>query len=133
MTELNTITKISLVVYGLICLLNAIMLIFLLDDFITPMTGWTNPLSPRQWGGALLGITIFAFFAVIRNKEWEEIKFGFEFMYYLVIMNIIVEGGIGLLMGPTATPAAISQIVMDVILMSIVVVLGVYSYLKQRT
>lgn len=133
MTELKTITKISLVVYGLICLLNAIMLIFLLDQFITPMTGWNNPLSPRQWGGALLGITIFAFLAVFRNMEWEQIKFGYEFLYYLVIMNIVVEGGIGLLMASTATPAAISQVIMDVILMSVVLVLGIYSYLKQRS
>ena len=57
--------------------------------------------------------------------EWEQIKFGYEFLYYLVIMNIVVEGGIGLLMASTATPAAISQVVMDLILMSVVLVLGV--------
>ena len=65
--------------------------------------------------------------------EWEQIKFGYEFLYYLVIMNIVVEGGIGLLMASTATPAAISQVVMDLILMSVVLVLGVYSYFKQRS
>ena len=131
-SKLKTITKISLLAYGIVSLLNAFMTIFLLDTYINPMTGWNNPLAPRQWGGTLLGITIFTFLAVFRKKEWEQIKFAYGFLYYLIIMNLIVEDSIALILGSTLAPAAISQTILDTILMVVLLILGIYSYIKQK-
>lgn len=132
MSELKTITKISLIAYGVVSLLNAFMNIFLLESYINPITGWNNPLHPRQWGGTLLGIAIFTFLAVIRKKEWEKIKFAYAFLYYLIVMNLILEGLVTIILASSLAPAAINQALLDSILMSVLLILGIYSYFKQK-
>ncbi|TFF85589.1 MAG: hypothetical protein EU517_01450 [Promethearchaeota archaeon] len=132
MMELKTITKVSLLAYGIVSLLNALMNLFLVEIYLNPMTGWNNPLHPRQWGGTLLGIAIFTFLAVFRKKEWEQIKFAYGFLYYLILMNLVVEGLIVIILGPSLSAAAINQAFLDVVLMSVLLILGIYSYTKQK-
>jgi hypothetical protein len=129
MTEIKKITKISLLAYGIVNILYGPMGIFFPAPLFIPPT--TNPFNVRYNGAVLLGIAIFAFLILIRKgREWENIKLIYEFLYYLLIAMIILEPT--RLLFPTPTPMMISQTIMDMIIMSILLVLGVYSYFKQR-
>lgn len=133
MTEIKKITKISLLLYGIVNLLYGPMALFLPDFFIGlgVITPTTNPYTLRFGGATLLGIAIFAFLILIKKGwEWEKIKFGYEFMYYLLVANLILEPT-KLLFG-TPSFMLISQTIMDIIIMSALLVLGIYSYFKQR-
>lgn len=133
MTEIKKITKISLLAYGIVNILYGPIALFLPDFFINlgVMTSETNPYILRFGGATLLGISIFSFIILIKKDwEWEKIKLAYEFLYYLLIANIILE--------PTklafGTPSSlmIFQTIMDLIIMAVLLVLGVYSYIKQR-
>ncbi len=133
MTEIKKITKISLLAYGIVNLLYGPMALFLPSFFVGlgVTTPTTNPYILRFAGATLLGVAIFAFLILIKKDwEWEKIKFGYEILYYLLIANLILEPT-KLAFG-TPTPIMISQTMMDIIIMSALLVLGVYSYFKQR-
>ena len=136
MTEIKKITKISILAYGIVCLIFAVMLIFFLDFWIAAvnMPTWLNQFHPRGFGGALLVVVIFALLVLInKDWDWEKIKFGYELMYLWLPINIIMEVSVSALYAPTLSTEILSQVIMDVILMSILLVLGVYSYIKQRS
>ena len=136
MTEIKKITKISILAYGIVCLIFAVMLIFFLDFWIAAvnMPTWLNQFHPRGFGGALLVVVIFALLVLInKDWDWEKIKFGYELMYLWLPINIIMEVSVSALYAPTLSNELLSQLIMDVILMSILLVLGVYSYIKQRS
>ena len=131
MTEIKKITKISLIVYAIVDFIYAMLLLFLTDIFVNPLFGWTNPMSPRNMGGIFLLSAIFIVI-LLRKKEWEEIKLTYAFMYSFFIMTIPIELIVAVVYAPTLSTLAISQHVMDLILMSVLFILGVYSYIKQR-
>ena len=135
MTEIKKITKISILAYGIVCLIFAIMLIFLLDFWIAAvnMPTWLNEFHPRGFGGALLVVVFFALL-VLFNKDWdwEKIKVAYVVVYTWLPINIIMEVSVTAIFLPTLSNELLSQIIMDTILMSILLVLGVYSYIKQR-
>ena len=131
MTEIKKITKITLVAYAIVNFLFGILLLFLTDLFLNPMTGWTNPLSPRNIGGIFLLSAIFAVI-LLRKKEWEEIKLIYAFMFSFFIMTIPIELIVVVVYASTLNAATISQNIMDIIIMSILFILGVYSYIKQE-
>lgn len=133
MTEVKKITKIALLAYGIVNILYGPMGLFFPDFFITlgVTTPTTNPYVLRFMGATLLGISIFCFLIVIKKDwEWEKINLAYEFLYYLLIANIILEPT-KLLFG-TPTGLMISQTIMDLVIMGILLVLGVYAYIKQR-
>jgi len=133
MTEIKKITKISLLAYGIVNIIYGPLGIFFPDFGIILgiTTPTTNPYVLRFMGATLLGISIFAFIILIKKDwEWEKIKFAYEFLYYLLIANIILEPT-KLAFG-TPTSLMISQTIMDMIIMVALLVLGVYSYIKQR-
>jgi hypothetical protein len=131
MTEIKKITKITLVAYAIVNFLFGILLLFLTDLFLNPLTGWTNPLSPRNIGGIFLLSAIFAVI-LLRKKEWEEIKLIYAFMFSFFIMTIPIELIVVVVYASTLNAATISQNIMDIIIMSILFILGVYSYIKQE-
>lgn len=131
MTEIKKITKIALVYNAIVTFLFAILLIFLTELFITPLTGWTNPLSPRNFGGLCLLSAIFSVI-LIRKKEWEEIKLTYAFIFSFFIMTIPIELIVMGVLGPTLSAAAISQSILNQILMISIFTLGVVSYYKQE-
>jgi hypothetical protein len=133
MTEIKKITKISLLAYAIVNIIYGPIGIFFPDFFITlgVSTPTTNPYILRFMGATLLGISIFAFIILIKKDwEWEKIKLAYEFLYYLLIVNIILEPT-KLAFG-TPTSLMISQTIMDIIIMVALLALGVYSYIKQR-
>ncbi|MBY9021072.1 MAG: hypothetical protein KGD67_08435 [Candidatus Lokiarchaeota archaeon] len=135
MTEIKKLTKIAILAYGIVCLIFAIMLIFLLDFWIAAvnMPTWLNEFHPRGFGGALLVVVFFALL-VLFNKDWdwEKIKVAYVVVYTWLPINIIMEVSVTAIFLPTLSNELLSQIIMDTILMSILLVLGVYSYIKQR-
>ncbi|MFX1453347.1 MAG: hypothetical protein ACFFCM_21110 [Promethearchaeota archaeon] len=66
-----------------------VMLTFLYDLTMNP-EGWKNPYLPRMFGEVNLVSAIFAIL-IIRKKEWEEIKFTFEYFMGLLILTPIIE------------------------------------------
>ena len=132
MTEIKKLTKISLVVLGIVTLLYGILLVFLLDLFLTPMTGWTNPLHPRMFGGVCFMYTIFVIIS-LRQKEWEKIQLLYAFLFGSYIMMIVMELIVTALVFPTLSEAAISQVILDQILMCALLAFGIVCYLKQRS
>lgn len=135
MTEIKKLTKIAILAYGIVCLIFAIMLIFLLDFWIAAvnMPTWLNEFHPRGFGGALLVVVFFALL-VLFNKDWdwEKIKVAYVVVYTWLPINIIMEVSVTAIFLPTLSNELLSQIIMDTILGSILLVLGVYSYIKQR-
>ncbi len=133
MTEIQKITKVSLLAYGIVCLLFGFMIIFLLDDIVTPMTGWTNPLHPRMFGGVLLVIAVFNF-VILLNKdwEWEHVKLAYVVLYSLILVTIIAEVSVTAVYFSTLSAAFASEMIFEWIIMSALLILGVFSYMKQR-
>jgi len=135
MTEIKKFTKISILAYGIVCLIFAVMLIFFLDLWLVAvnMPTWLNEFHPRGFGGALLVVVIFAILVLVnKDWDWEKIKVAYVVVYTWLPINIIMEVSVTAIFLPTLSNELVSQIIMDTILMSILLVLGVYSYIKQR-
>ena len=131
MTEIKKITKIALVANAIVTFMFSILLMFLLDMIVTPMYGWTNPLSPRNFGGICLLSAIFSVI-LLRKKEWEEIKLTFAFIFSFFLLTIPIELVVTSVYASTYSAAGISQSIMNEVLMCSLLVLGVFSYYKQE-
>ena len=131
MTEIKTITKVSLLVYAIVCALYGIMAIFLpgmMEAFLGPM----DPFQPRLFGGVLFVITIQAFLIIFKKDwDWEQVKLGYLVLYSLLLSTIIMEGSVTALLFSTLSAEAVSMHVFDLIIMPVLLILGLYSYTKQ--
>ncbi len=135
MTEIKKITKISILAYGIVCLIFAIMLIFFLDLWLVAvnMPTWLNEFHPRGFGGALLVVVVFAILVLFKKDwDWEKIKVAYLVVYLWLPINIIIEASLAVIYAPTISSELLSQGIMDVIVMSVLLVLGVFSYYKQE-
>ena len=135
MTEIKKITKISILAYGIVCLIFAIMLIFFLDLWLVAvnMPTWLNEFHPRGFGGALLIVVVFAILVLVKKDwDWEKIKIAYLIVYLWLPINLIIEISLAIIYAPTTSSELLSQVFMDVILMSILLLLGVISYFKQE-
>lgn len=135
MTEIKKITKISILAYAIVCLIFAIMLIFFLDAWIAAvnMPTWLNQYHPRGFGGALLVVVFFALLVLLnKDWDWEKIQVAFVVMYAWLPINITLEALMTVIYAPTISNELLSQGIMDIIIMSVLLALGVYSYIKQR-
>ena len=131
MTEVKTFTKISLIIYGIVCVLYGVLAIFMLE-MMEPFLGTMDPFQPRLFGGVLFVIAIFAFLIVIKKDwDWEHIKLAYIVLYSLLISTIILEGSVTALLFSTLPAAGISMHAMDLIIMPVLLILGLYSYFKQ--
>ena len=133
MTEILKVTKISLLLYGIVCVLYGALAVFfpsMMEAFLGPM----DPFQPRLFGGVLFVIAIFAFLMIIKKDwDWEYVKIAFLVIYALLISTIVLEGSVTALLFSTLSAEGISMHVMDVILMPVLLVLGLYSYMKQES
>lgn len=131
MTEILKITKVSLLAYGIVCLLYGILAIFFVG-MLEAMTGYNDPFYPREFGGVLLVIAFYTFLVLFKkNWDWEHIKYGFLILYTLIISTMIMEGSVGLLTLSTMSAEELNLHILDFILMPILLILGIYSYMKQ--
>ena len=131
MTEIKKITKVSLIALGVIWLIFGVLNVFLLDFFITPLTGWDNPLSPRMFGGILLVGSAFAII-LLTKKTWEEIKLTYAFMFAFFFATIPIELIATIVFAPTLPPEAVTQGIIDQVIMCSLFILGMVSYAIQE-
>jgi len=130
MTEIKKITKIVLIVYAIIWFMFGTLLTFLYDMALNP-EGWTNPYFPRMFGGVNYISAIFAVL-MFRKKEWEEIKLTFVYFLGILISTVTIEITVFSTLSSTFGASSIQLGSSTIILESILLVLGVYSYIKQR-
>jgi hypothetical protein len=133
MTEIKKITKISIAAYAIVCLIFAIMLMFFLDAWIAVvnMPTWVNEFHPRGFAGALLVVVLFGILVFVnKNWDWEKIKVAYIVLYAWLPINITIEATL-IVITPISNEL-LSQGVMDLIIESILLVLGIYSYIKQE-
>ncbi len=134
MTEIKKLTKIAILAYGGVSLIFGIMLVFLTDVLIASlnMPTWQNPVHPRMFGGALFIVVIFTLLVLLhKDWDWEKIKFAYEILYLWIPINIIVEASSLAMLSSVISPAATMQTVMDVTIMSLLGILGLFAYIKQ--
>ncbi|MFW9866715.1 MAG: hypothetical protein ACFFEN_11525 [Candidatus Thorarchaeota archaeon] len=134
MTEIKKLTKISLIIIAIVGFLFGTMLVFLYDTTLN-FEGWTNPYYPRFFGGICYLITIFAIL-LLRKKEWEEIKLTFAFLYGFVIPTLIIEivTTISGMLGSTLQPLTVlASLTTTTPLMAVLLVLGIVTYIRQRS
>lgn len=131
MTEIKNITKITLFIYAIVCVLYGALAVFfpsMMEAFLGPM----DPFQPRLFGGILLVIAIYAFVIIFKKGlDWEYVKFGYIILYSLLVSTIIMEGSVTALLFSTLSAEGISMHVVDLILMPVLFILGLYSYMKQ--
>ncbi|TFG16735.1 MAG: hypothetical protein EU531_05575 [Promethearchaeota archaeon] len=135
MTEIKTFTKIAILAYGIVSLIFAIILIFLTDLFLAAlnMPTWQNPTHPRMFGGALLVVFIFAVSVLIhKDWDWEKIKFAYQILYIWIPINIAVEAILGMIILPELSINAISETLLDIIIMTVLGILGIIAFIKQK-
>ena len=133
MTEVRMLTKIALLAYGIVCLLFGFMYVLFADTLIAALApaGWElNVLHPRVLGGFLVVIGFFDILMIInKNWDWENIKVAhmalFAFIVPMILGQILV-----LALLPT-TPAFVNEMFFEIPLESVLLILGIISYLKQ--
>jgi len=131
MTEIKNITKISLLAYGIVCLLYGFLAIFFLNMMET-VTGPTDPFQPRLFGGVLLVIAFYIFLVIFKKGwDWEFVKSAYLVLYSLLLSTIIMEGSVTVLLYSSLSTEAINMHLFDMIIMPILLILGIYSYMKQ--
>ena len=132
MPEVKMLTKISLLIYGLVCTLYGVLTVFMTDMILATLGIPTDPLYPRMLGGIFFTIAIFDFLILIKKDwDWEHIKFGWTLLYAMIVSCLLIEGSYFVLWYPTLSTSAIGFHVTDLLIMPILLILGIVSYLKQ--
>ena len=132
MTEILKITKISLLLYGIVCLAYGVLAVFFLD-MIVAITGFNDPFQSRLFGGVLLVITFYTFLIVFKKDwDWEHVKSAYLVLYSLIVSTIIMEGAVTVMLYSTLSAEALNMHFMDFIIMPVLLILGIYSYMKQK-
>jgi len=131
MTEIKKLTKIVLIVDAILWFIFGILLTFLYDLTMNP-EGWTNPYLPRMFGGVNLLSAIFAIL-MLRKNEWEEIKLTFEYLIGLLISTLIIEVSVLAALGSTFGAQIILLGSGTITIESVLLLLGIVSYIKQRS
>ena len=130
-TEIKKLTKIALIVLAIVTFLFGINLTFLYDMTMNP-EGFTNPYFPRFWGGLCFLSSLFAI-VMLRKKEWEEIKLTYMFLYAMFIPTIIIEVAVLAVLGSTFGASTILLGSSTITIESVLFLLGIVSYIKQRS
>ena len=131
MTEIKKLTKIALVVDTIMWFLFGVMLTFLYDMTLNP-EGWTNPYLPRLFGGVNLISAIFAIL-MLRKKEWEEIRLTFGYFIGILLSTLIIEVAVYITLYSTFDPSWRLQGLFTIIIEAVLLVLGIVTYIKQRS
>jgi hypothetical protein len=133
MSEVKMLAKIALLAYGIACLLFGFMLIFNTEAFIAPLIpGWeVNVFHPRVLGGFLVVIGFFDILMILNKKwEWDHIKVAYMALFAFIVPMIIGQILSLVLLSPTA--AFVGEMMFEIPLESVLLILGIVGYLKQR-
>ena len=132
MTEIKKITKIALLWYCVAGLLFAFFFLALTDFYAWGLMQWpyNDPFAFWSLGGTMLVLSLASLMAYFK-KEWEEIKLFLELMLMWVTMMIIIDIIALALLGLPATP--MMYMIVNIILLTFNLVLGIYCWMKQRS
>jgi hypothetical protein len=134
MAEVKLLTKIALLAYGIVCLLFGFMYIFFAETLIASMAppGWElNVFHPRLLGGFLVVIGFFDILMILNKRwEWENIKVAVMALFSFIIPMIL--GQILVLALLPVTTAFVNEMAFEIPLESVLLILGIIAYLKQR-
>ena len=131
MTEIQKLTKISLLLNVLAGLIFAFLYLVIPDIYIYGLTQWpfNDPIYFRLFGGTLLVLGLVSLMAYFK-KEWEEIKLLYELsVMWLLMVTIINIFELALLPLPAM---ALTNSIFVTILVAIYLILGIYCWMKQR-
>ena len=132
MTEIQKLTKISLLLDAIACFVFVFLYLVIPDIYIYGLVQWpfNDPIYFRIFGGTLLVLGLGSLMAYFK-KEWEEIKLFFEVaMLWLLMILIINSFELALLPLPVM---AFTNTLLTTILVAIYLVLGIYCWMKQRS
>ena len=132
MTEIKKITKIVMIYYGVAGLLFSFLYLALTDFFAFRLMQWPtgDPVPFWSLGMTMLVLAIASFLAYFKT-EWEKIKLYFEIMLMWVIGAILMD--IAILVVISLPEAALFQMIFNIILLTFNLVIGLFSYIKQRS
>ena len=132
MTEIQKLTKISLLLDVLAGFLFAFLYLVIPDIFIYGLTQWpfNDPIYFRLFGGTLLVLGLASLMAYFK-KEWEEIKLLYELALMWLVMVIIIN--IFELALLTLPAMSLMNTVVNTILLVIYLILGIYCWMKQKS
>jgi hypothetical protein len=131
LTEIQKLTKITLLLDALAGFIFAFLYLVIPDIFIYGLTQWpfNDPVYFRYFGGTLLLLGLVSLIAYFK-KEWEEVKLFFEFALLFILMIVIMSSlELALLTLPVIT---FMNSLFSTILVIIYLVLGTYCWMKQR-
>ncbi len=131
MTEIKKLTKIVLIVDTITWFFFGIMLTFLYDIALNP-AGWTNPYLPRMFGGVNLMSAIFALL-MLRKKEWEEIRLTFAYFLGILLSTLIIEIAVYTTLYSTFEASWRAQGLFTITVEAVLLMLGIITYIKQRS
>ena len=132
MSELQKITKYSLYVYTAGGLFFAFLYLVLTDIYIIVMSDWpyNDPYYPRAFGATLLVLAIAALLGSFK-KEWEEVKLTHELSQMWIIVTLFLNIAELAFLSPVLSITAISNTIINTIILILFLVMGVYCYLQQ--
>ena len=131
MTEIQKVTKISLLLDVLAGFIFAFLYLVIPDIYIYDLTQWpfNDPIYFRLFGGTLLVLGLASLMAYFK-KEWEEIKLLYELsVMWLLMVTIINIFELALLPLPAM---ALTNTLVNTILVAVYLILGIYCWMKQR-
>ncbi|MFW9848322.1 MAG: hypothetical protein ACFFF4_04235 [Candidatus Thorarchaeota archaeon] len=135
MTEVKLLAKIALLAYGICCLLFGFMYVFLGPDLVASMApaGWElNVFHPRVLGGFLVVIGIFDILLILnKGWEWENINVAYMALFAFIIPMLTAQV-LAVVMLPLTT-AFVNEMAFEIPLESVLLILGIVGYLKQRS
>jgi len=131
-TEIQKLTKISLLLDVLAGFIFAFLYLVIPDIYIYDLTQWpfNDPIYFRLFGGTLLVLGLASLIAYFK-KEWEEIKLLYELALMWLLMVIIINI-FELVMLPLPV-MSLTNTVVNTILVTIYLILGIYCWMKQRS
>ena len=133
MSEILKITRISLIMYTLGGLIFGVLYLFLTDIYLYTLADWpfVDPYYPRAFGGTLLVLGIFACLGYFK-KEWEHLKLTYELSQTWLIVVLILNILELVFLSPTLSILALTNTIINTIIVIFFLVIGIYCYLKQK-
>ena len=128
MTEIKKFTKIVILYYGIAGLLFA-FLYLVLTDMQLMIWAYNDPVTFWSLGGTMLVLAIASFLAFFK-KEWEQIKLYFEIMLMWIIGALLMNVAIVTLI--TLPESWIFSQILDFVVLSFNLIVGLIAYVKQR-
>jgi len=131
MSEIQKLTKISLLLDALAGFVFAFLYLVIPDIYIYGLTQWpfNDPIYFRLFGGTLLVLGLASLMAYFK-KEWEEVKLLYELALMWLLMTTIIN--IFELALVSLPAMALTNTIVVSILVAAYLILGIYCWMKQR-